>query len=243
MAQPVWDLTALMQRARERADMVGSLFVSDTELTSYLEAAFQELYGIASAEYEDLLVKTVTVSVTAGQSVIFTSGATTGDIKKLRGVRLQNAEFLSPVSIREIQNLSRDNRTGRPVGYWLFGDWSGNFGSFSLQLLPAADTAYQVVLYYQPSITLSGTDPIPDVAASPLANWDEYLVITAAIKMKDKEESSVAVLMTEKQALLANLRSSWTPVDVSEAQRVTALMGGRTRNRRAYDYTGPDDDS
>lgn len=241
MAQPVWDTTALMQRARERADMVGSLFVSDTELTSYLEAAFQELYGIASAEYEDLLVKTVTVAASAGVSVVQLNAA--ADIKKLRGIRIANDEFLSPVSIREVQNFDRKNRPGRPVGYWLFGDQSNNNGTFSIELLPAPDTSYSLVVYYQPSLTLTGGSAIFPGAASPLASWDEYLVVTAAIKMKDKEESSVSVLMSEKQALLANLRSSWTPVDVSEAQRVVSLMGSSRRNRRAYDYTGPDDDS
>jgi hypothetical protein len=228
--------------------MVGSLFVSSAEISRYLEASFQEIYSIASAEYEDLLVKTATISVTAGQSIVTLPPQIdnitpySADIKKLRGVRIKDDDFLSPLSLREIQNQTRANRRGKPTNYWFYGDFTNNSGAFSIQLLPAADTSYQLVLYYQPLITLEGTTGIPGGSSAPLVAWDEYIVLSSAIKCKDKEESSVSVLIAEKQALLAAMRASWTPVDVSEAQRVVPLASGRMRTLRAYDYQGPDDD-
>ncbi len=217
--------------------MVGSLFVSSSEVQNYLEQAFQELYGIACAEWEDLLVSVQDTFLTAGQSSLNFGGLSA--MKKLRGIRIKSDNFLVPVSLREVQNMDRDARTGRPVAYWLYGDQVNSTGFLTIEVLPAADTAYTLTLYYQPALQMVD---ITAGAMPMLAGWDEYLVVTAAIKCKDKEESSVSVLMTEKQMLLANLRSSWTPVNVSEAQRVVPLLSGSTRNIRAYDYRGPDDD-
>ncbi len=91
---------------------------------------------------------------------------------------------------------------------------------------------------YQPALKL--TDVATGAELPMLASWDEYLVLSAAIKCKDKEESSVAVLVGERTALLDNLRKSWTPVDTSEGARVVDLSNTFGFGMRAYDYQGPE---
>jgi len=237
MATPQFNTTALEQRVRERADMVGSLFVSSTEIASYMEASWQELYTACSVQSEDLFVKQYALTITGGTAVYPLSGA--ADIKKLRGVRIKGDVFLSPLSLREVQNLDRTGRTGKPRFYWMYGDTTNNNGLMALEILPPPDNSYSLLVFYQPAIQLadvSGLSVLPM-----LAGFDEFIVVSAAMKCKNKEESDCSLLMTEKQSLLAGIIANLTPVDTSEAAHVVSLMGGRSR-MRAYDYTGPDDD-
>jgi hypothetical protein len=215
--------------------MVGSGFVTSQEIFDWMSAAWQELYGLATIDCEDLIVKQVTTVVTAGMSIIALPTA----FKRLRGVRIANDTFLTPISLREMQNLDRVGRTGRPAYYWLNTDQAN--ASPVITILPALSATYSIVVYYQPALDL--TDAASVTASIPqLASWDEYVVLSAAIKCKDKEESSVSVLIGERTALLASMRNSWTPMDTSEAGRVVQISGRRQANMRAYDYQGPDDD-
>ena len=242
MTTPYFDSAALEVRVRSRADMVGSDFVTSAEIQNWLEAAWQELYGKASIEFEDLLVKIVDIPITQGTGTM----PLPLDFKRLRALRIKDEYFLTPLSLREIQQLDRPNRQNKPKYYWLWGRASTGPGA---DILPWADKAYTITCYYQPALSLTDlatfyggtgtTGNLPELAC-----WDEYVVLSAAIKCKDKEESSVAVLVGERTALYESMRSSWTPMDTSEAGRVVALngMNSYSGTRRAYDYTGPDDD-
>lgn len=237
MAAPAFSVSGLTARVRSRCDMVGSGFVTDAEILDWMEAAWQELYGIASIQYEDLLVQVVDLSLAQGSSTLSLGAA--ADMKRLRAFRIKNENFLTPISIREMQGLDRAGRVGRPEFYWL----NGGMSIPAATILPPADRAYTITCYFQPAIQLAdvaiGVSSIPQ-----LAGWDEYVVLSAAIKCKDKEESSVAVLVGERTSLLTIMQSTWTPMDTSEAGRVVRIRddyGGRS-GMRAYDYQGPDDD-
>jgi len=233
MATPQFNATTLETRVRSRADMVGSGFVTSAEVQYFLEAAWQELYGIASMQYEDLLVKIVDIPCIAGMGAM----PLPADLKRLRALRIKDEEFLTPLSLREIQNLDRVGRRGRPQYYWMWGTSSTTPG---VDILQYADRLYTITCYYQPALTLLDASNIGGIPQ--LACWDEYVVLSAAIKCKDKEESSITNLVGERASLFANMQSSWTPMDTSEAQRVVRINGSRGIGARAYDYQGPDDD-
>jgi hypothetical protein len=230
-----FDTAVLEARVRSRCDMVGSGFVTSAEVQLWLEAAWQELYGFACSQNEDLFVKVVNLTAVAGTGDLVLPS----DLKHLRGLRIQNEEFLTPLSIREIQNLDRVGRRQRPRYYWLRSITSGDPAA---DLLPYCDRTYTITCYYQPVMTLGFASADPNFLQR-LASWDEYVVLSAAIKCKDKEESSVAVLVGERTALFETMQRNFTPIDKSEAPRVVQLSGnGRYGNMRAYDYQGPDDD-
>lgn len=235
MTAPQFDQAALRNRVRQRADMVNSEFVSDAELDDYLEAAFQELYGIAVGEWEDLFVQTEEISFGPSAFPFYPEN----EIKKLRAVRIKNDRFLSPVSLRERELLDSSGgspRALKPRFYWLYGDANGQT---AIQPLPPPDTNYTFVVYYVPQLTLADVSSMFFAGLVVLANWDEYLVLTGAIKCKDKEESDVSVLLTERAALLDNIRKSWQPVDTAEAARVVQL-NERRNGFNPYDYDPED---
>jgi hypothetical protein len=213
--------------------MVNSGFVTSAEVQYFLEAAWQELYGVASVQYEDLLVTITDLTCNIGVGTL----PLPPDLKRLRALRLKNEEFLTPLSLREIQNLDRSDRNGRPRYYWMWGRSSTAPGA---DILPYANAVYTITCYYQPALSLADAAALGSIPQ--LASWDEYVVLSAAIKCKDKEESSVSVLMAERAALFASMQSSWTPMDTSEAGRVVDIANGHQRGMRLYDYQGPDSD-
>lgn len=235
MGVPLMNIASMEARVRSRCDMVGSAFVTTLEVQNFMEAAWQDLYATASVQYEDLMIRQVDLPIVQGQGQM----PLPLDVKRLRGLRIKNFEFLSPLSLREIRVLDRVGRNGRPRYYWMYGD-----SSFMIaDILPYADTTYTITCYYQPAISLAeAAATFNAIQGFPqLACWDEYVVLSAAIKCKDKEESSTSTLMAERTVLLDNMKSSWTPTDTSEAARVVQLNSARNFTR-AYDYQGPDDD-
>lgn len=243
-----FDQAALRNRVRQRADMVNSEFVSDAELDDFNEASFQELYGIAVGDWEDVFVRSFETSIGPGApvgAVVPSELDLPGDFKKLRGVRIKNDRFLCPVSIREIERLDSQGgaiRRLKPRYYWLYGNATAGLSrGFSVGLMPPPDTTYTIVVYYIPSLTLAelAADTSSSNTLAMLSDWDEYIVITSAMKCKDKEESDVSVLLTERGILLENIKKIWQPVDTSEAARVVQLNEKREAFN-PYDYDPED---
>lgn len=236
MAAPQFDTAGLRLRVRQRADMVNSLFVTDAEVDSYVDTAFQELYGMAVAEWEDVFVQKYEVDVHSTDTSAF---FVPDDFRKLRGVRVQNDRFLIPVSMRELESIDSTGgqlRRNKPRYYWLFGDANGGM---TIHVLPQPDATYTMTVYYIPAVTLATVTALVAKGLTTLASWDEYVVLTAAIKCKDKEESDCSVLLQERALLLENIKKSWQPVDTAEAARVVQL-NERRNAFNPYDYD-PDD--
>lgn len=225
MAAPAWDTTTLELRMRERCDMVNSEFISSEEAQRYLEAAWQEFYGIAVAEIEDSLIATDAILTVAGTQAY----GLPSQMRKLKGIRLYNEYFLAPVAFREIETFDYQQNRGKPRAYWRFNNYPATeFASETadlIQVLPTPDAVYTLAVYYVPSVSLEDISSLAATgkAFAYLAGWDEYVVLTAAIKAKDKEESDTSVLFMERAQLLENMRKSWTPIDQSEPPRVVQM--------------------
>jgi hypothetical protein len=213
MAAPTISASEIETRALRRADMVGSEFVAAAELTQYCEKAWQEFYGIITTKEPDLVIKTQAVSLAAGD----TSKDLAADFKALRAIRHNNSYSLRRAEFGDIERLDYNSRRGKPTHYWLSGIHTA---AQNWRPLPTPDAAYSLTVYYIPSISLA------DVAAGGLnilAGWDEYVVLTAAIKMKDKEESDVSVLMAERKMLLEHLLAQVSTPDVGEPPRMNTF--------------------
>ena len=77
-------LLQLRTQARERADMENSDFISDSELTYYINQSYEELYYLLVARYEDYCTKESSETVAQGSS----SFTLPTDFYKLRGLDL-----------------------------------------------------------------------------------------------------------------------------------------------------------
>lgn len=186
-------LTELILAARQRADMVNSTFIPDSEWTSYINASYAELYDILVSRFEDYYSKTTTFTITSGNSQ-----ALPADFYKVRGVDFQ----LSPgdwASIRKF-NFAERNRVDNVTLRTVRGQFDKQYRVMgqNLLILPENNAGGTYRLWYIPRFTklVNGNDQAGDVL-----DFEEYIVVDAAIKALVKEESDTQVLLLTKQQL------------------------------------------
>lgn len=209
-------LADLKLRARERADMVNSDFVSDTELTAYINSSIAELHDLLVAAYDNQYFL---------ESHTFTTTANTADYAlpanfyKLSGVdakiNASNWLTLKPFNFNERnRNFDRAWRflNGPHVRYRLAGN--------NLRFTPVPDATYQIRLWYTPVATklVSDTDELNE-----LNQFSEYVVVDAAIKMKEKEESDVQVLLLQKKQLEERIKGMAKDRDTANPETVSDI--------------------
>lgn len=239
-------LTQLIAAVRQRADFVNSQFVTDAELTSYINQSYFELYDLLIQKYGDnYYVADPAVFATDGASAqyvlpngtlsTFTNGRTgaTGyvapAIYKLLGVDLMLAnQSQSYVTIKPF-NFSDRNRYAVPnfqsfygvtnLRYRLNGDY--------LWLTPIPAGNQNIQIWYAPRLTQlsAGSDTTDGISG-----WTEYIIVDAAIKCLAKEESDVSVFMAQKQGLIQRIeaagenRDAANPATVADHQTSDTWM-------------------
>ena len=212
-------LLSLRTRARQRADMEGSLFVSDAELNQLINTSVAELY--------DLLVSVNSEYYLSSQTLTLIPGTDTYslpvDFYKLQGVdgiidSQGNAYTLRPFNFAERNNALYTTAASGPIvslRYRLLGQ--------NMRFIPVPSAAGSIKLWYIsiPTPLALDTDTFDGING-----WEEYVIVDAAMKMLIKEESDVSALMSEKQGLTARIntmassRDSGTPDRVVDVTRV-----------------------
>lgn len=205
-------LTEFIERCRERADMENSRFISDAELTRYINASIQELY--------DLLIATRGENYYITSSTFTTSGSTDtyalpAGMLKLMGVDLIRSST-EAYTLRSFRWQER-NRNREP---YYFNDTTNlryQIRGNNLVFSPVPQNNQQIKLWYIPAATLlsSGSDSFDGING-----WEEYVVIDCAIKMKSKEESPVDELLLAKQDMKARILQASAGRDSTEPARV-----------------------
>jgi len=210
-------LADIRNRARRRSDMVDSQFISDTELLDFINASYAELYDLLIQTYEDYFVTSTTFTLTNTDSGI---KALPADFYKLKGVDYSlggNYTTLYPF------DWNTRNLRQRAVNKLYAGDYDLSYkllGS-NIRFEPSDNASGDYQLWYIPAYTAlaSDTDAIDTVITR--NNWEEYIVIDAAIKMLAKEESSTTHLERAKSALIKRIESSAGDRDVDQPERVS----------------------
>jgi hypothetical protein len=209
-------LAELRLQARQRADMENSKLVSDSELNSYINNSIAELHDILCEAYSsDYYVKTNTFFVTTGVD----SYALPSDFYILKGVdlRIDNQDFITVKPF----NFNERNRYSE-LGAWdLAGVTNVRYRIIGNNIVfnPIPDRNAEIKLWYVPVATrlINNSDTLDDLNA-----FSEYVIVDAAIKMMQKEESDVSVLLTQKQLLekrirdRAQIRDAGSPQSISD---------------------------
>jgi hypothetical protein len=225
-----WDRDEIEARILQRADMVGSTFVTSAELTSVADVAFTEFYLKFVSQFEDMCVVMTPATISLTSSTTLASVPV--DFLKMKGIKIQDEYFLVPLSnVMETESFRMGGRRGKPTHYWLAGNGDASFSDRPAKLMPCPlpDGNYTLDCYYVPNLTL-------DSAESDSAAWasmglgygcDEYVVLTGAMKLKDKEESDCSVIMAERKMLWESIEKFLTPIDESMPKMVTQFQNLR----------------
>lgn len=236
-----WDRDEIEARVLYRADMVGSQFVSTTELSAIVDTAFQEFYLKFVSQFEDLVVVSTPVEIALTSTSVLVDVPV--DFLKMKGIKIKNEYFLIPLSnVVETERFRRDGARGKPTHYWLSGvhDWSVTSKPCKIMPCMLPDGNYTLECYYVPNITLTSVESDSASVATLAAGYgcDEYVVLTAAMKLKDKEESDCSVIMAERKMLWESIERFLTPLDESFPKTVTQFQ---TYGRFTDPYGAEDD--
>ena len=206
------ELQNLRTEVRRRADMEDSTFVTDAELNNYINASVGELYDLIIQKYgSDYYVSSSTINVVSGTD----SYSLPSDFYKLLGVDLvvdsDRSIALKRFMFNERNKTIRWDRSSTyKFRYRLQGD--------NLVLSPEPEGAETLKLWYipLPATLTNDTDELKG-----FSGWEEYVIIDAAMKCLQKEESDVSVLFAQKQAMIQRIEVAAENRDANEASRIT----------------------
>ena len=215
----------LVTRVRQRADMEDNYFVSDIEVQTYINAAIAELHDLLIQTYgQDYYVSSNTFTTTAGTDTYALSTSAGANFYKLRGVdaKLNGSDWftLRPFSFNE-RNLRQEGSLSNVLGvanlrYRLVGS--------NIVFSPVPDANTSVRVWFVPTAQqFTSTTPATSTTTfDDINGYAEYVVIDAAMKCLQKEESDVSILYAQKKDMkrrieeAANNRDAGHPLTISD---------------------------
>lgn len=209
-------LAELRTRVRQRADMTESDFVTDAELTTYIQQSYRKLYNLVITTFSDWYVDDpVEFTVSSGNT--FTLPATFYKLVavdfSLNGKWVEVPRFT--MNERNRQNAGRFRVFHPTIKYRLMNN--------KLRFVPTdnATGTYRYWAVSKPSVPVDDDDTIEGENG-----WDEFVVLDAAIKCLAKEESDVSVLMSEIAQVKDDILINANSYDEGGSERVEDIHSG-----------------
>lgn len=215
-------LTELRAQARATSDMQNSGFVTAAELDQYINLAAQTLYDILVSRFEDYYIKDpLTFTITAPD----TTYDLPEDFYKLRGADAQvNGSQWAPMRAFTFQER---NILQNPLLSPIYDAASSMYRlrGQKFQLLGTPQAVFTGRLWYIPAMTklVAGSDTFDGVNG-----WERHIVLSAAVMMKQKEESDCTILLAEIAKIEDRIRNMGDNRDAGTPERVTDVtsLGG-----------------
>lgn len=222
--------------SQQRADRVNSNFVTLPEWNTYINQAYFELYDLLTTVYEDYFLAPPVQINTDGTSQQYALpdgtnykggvfGGSAGNpspvFYKLMGVDCGlNQQGNAWVTLKKFNFIGRNR--------FVFPNISSTFlGVFNLQyrlmgnnlyFIPTPSGGQILRVWYIPRVNqlLKDNDMLDGVSG-----WSEYVVVDAAIRALQKEESDVSVLMVQKQALKQRIEETAMNRDAGQGDTIS----------------------
>jgi hypothetical protein len=220
-------LADIRTAARQRADMESSQFVTDAELTSYINQSLFELYDILVQAFgNDYYVADPYEFTTEAATTRYPlpTGPDPQGVYKVLGVDLQQSGSATGWLSLQRFNFAERNAASAAVlvlpqrtnlRYRLAGD--------DLMLSPPPPAGLTLRVWYVPRMAPLADD---DDLADGVSGWVEYAICDAAIKCLQKEESDVSVLLAQKLALVKRIQAAAENRDAGSPATVSDVLGG-----------------
>jgi hypothetical protein len=229
-------LSELRTAVRQRADMVNSTFVSDSELNSYINQSYFELYDLLVTTYEDYYVATPVQVQTDGSTNLIplpngTLYSSAPAFYKLIGVDLGVASNTNAwVTLRKFDFISRNRFVYPQLATTALGltDLRYRVVGNNLMLIPTPSAGQYLQIWYIPRLTTLSAD---GDTADGISGWTEYIIADAAIKCGQKEETDVTILVGQKMALIKRIeesamnRDAGQPDTISNTRSISSQWG------------------
>lgn len=219
-------LGELRLRSKQRADLVNSNAITTPEWNSYINQSYYELYDLLVTVYEDYYLAAPLFFTTDGSDRYALPNGTNYDAAplfyKLMGVDLGlDSGTNAFVTLKKFDFIQRNRYVYPQITSTFLGVFNLRYrvmGS-NIHFIPTPSAGQIVRMWYIPRVTalLQDTDICDGVSG-----WTEYIIVDAAIKAMQKEESDVSVLMAQKMALKARIEETAMNRDAGQGDTISS---------------------
>jgi hypothetical protein len=219
--------------AQQRADLINSGFITTQEWNSYITQSAFELYDLLVTAYQDYYLAPPALFLTNGQnnhyplpdgitSFIHENGVpyVPPPFYKINGIDVglstnNNAWF----TLQKFNWEQRNNFVYPQLNSTILGVFNMQYrlmGQF-LQFIPVPSANQFVRIWFVPRMAqpLSDNDILDGISG-----WTEYVIIDAAIKAMQKEESDCTVLGVQKAAIIQRITDASANRDLGSADTI-----------------------
>lgn len=206
-------LSNLRTKARQLADMTNSSFISDSELTGFVNYAYTALYDLLVKQIEDYFLTSTNLTISSGNTASLPS-----DFYKLRGLDYQvDSNSWLPCkkfnwSRREDLDQTIYNINDEHYRYY-------RITGSSVYVIPEENADGTYKLWYIPTLTelSSDSDEIP----TDMEKWQQYITASAAILMLAKEESEFRHVAFIKREMEQRIETMSKNRDYEQPERIS----------------------
>jgi len=204
--------SAIISKIRNLADIVGSQFITDTELLGYLSISYSKLYSELVTSGQGYYLSTANIDLVTG---IKSYGLPT-DIYKLLGVDYDNGSSIISLRPFNFKERNKYSSAGNPVAYNLAGN------NLILTPTPSVTKTAGVVLYYAPTFTeITATT---DMIALPVDGMEAYLIWESVANCQAKEEGDSTFARQKLIDAYNDFKRALSPRDEGECSKVIDVM-------------------
>lgn len=205
-------LANLRTRARDRANMENSTFVSDSIFNSYINYSISELRDIITSKVgEDYFATSSSSTLTAGQESV----SLPADFYKLLWVEV----LVDGTNYAKLSRFEVSEQPAAPYGLVRpYLNLKYRLRADSLWLMPASSTGGETIrMWYVPLPTALSAD---GDTLNGYNGWDEFVVLKSARKALVKEEQDVSQIDNELAVLYQRIESMAPNRDQAQPMRI-----------------------
>jgi hypothetical protein len=206
----------LIQEVRDLSDQNSSQFVTDAEITRYLDKSYRDMYIRIVQQNSNFFETTQTYTVNGAQDTY----PLPTDFYKLCGIDLNTSADIS-ITLSPINRNQRNINKNVFSVAWNNTPWRYRISAENIIFTPVPLTTATFTVWYIPDPTpITSTTQTLVLTPSTIV---DYLVIDSAIKCLQKEESDTSNLLTDKQLMIENILQACATQDDSFPLRVTDM--------------------
>ena len=227
------DLSTLRSRPVARADAVGNNFFSDSEIDRYINVGLGELHDILVQKFEDYYVTSREFSLVSGQTTYTFDELGIRNFYKCLGVDATDSG--ETIRVRRFSFQERDRYVATAItGRGGYTDYQYQIRGNGIEFIPEPNTTSTIKLWYVPAFS-DLEDDDDEINSFIMSNWEEYAIVTAVYKMKEKEELSTTVIERELEAIRMRIEEAAANRDAGEPGGISdELTGTRSGWLRAF---------
>ncbi len=216
-------LAALRTRVRRRADIESATDrYPDAEINDYISTAYGELHDLLVRSGLSYYETTATINTVAGTA----SYVLPDDYRGTVGVDYRS-DGTNWVSIPQISPQERNRYNYDSLGYAQGYRIAGSYLVF--YPTPSAAQVYRHIYVPAPAALTTDSQTVDGVAG-----WEELLVVDAAIRCLQKEESDTRHLAAERERLVGRIQEAAQDRRLSGAAQVVDVTSSLDDDRGWY---------